>query len=100
MPKDKSLLSVYDGDLIDAEASWQHFTVTQGFASAGVCAVSVAECAQQNVPARPDPDPDGKPFPEHAVIDFTGKGNSAAEKISKILRNKAEARGWLYQADV
>ena len=93
MPKDKHMLSAYDGDLIGAEGSWRHFTSELGFSSVGVCAVSVAECAELQLPARPDPDE----FPEHAVIDFTGIGNSAAEKKSKTLRNRAEVRGWLYQ---
>jgi|SRR5579862_397565 len=95
MPKDQSLLSVYDGDLIGPESSWRHFTIL-GFASAGVCAVSVDECAALQLSVRPDP----APFPEHAVIDFTGLSNSAAEKKSKMLRNKAALRGWLYQAKI
>lgn len=92
-PKDENLLSAYNGDLIATEASWQHFTGQLGRASIGVYAVTHAECAAQQLPARPDP----REFAEHAVIDFTGVGSSAAEKKSKVLRNQAEARGWLYQ---
>lgn len=92
-PKDQSLLSAYNGDRIHAEASWKHFTTELGRDSVGVYAVTVAECAALNLPARPDPEP----FPEHAVIDFTGVGSSAADKKSKTLRNQAETRGWLYR---
>jgi hypothetical protein len=79
MPKDKQLLSAYDVDVINAEGSWRHFTSGLGFASIGVCAISVAECAELELQARPDP----VPFPEHAVIDFAGLDNKAAEKKSK-----------------
>lgn len=93
-PKDKDKLSVYDGDLIGPEAAWQHFTEQRGLASIGVVAVSVAECAEQELPALSDPED----FPEHALIDFTGKSNSQRDKCSKILRAKSEARGWLFEA--
>lgn len=92
-PKDENLLSAYNGDLIGAEASWRHFTTERGRASVGVYAVSQAECATLDLPARPDPNE----FPEHAVIDFTGVGSSAADRKSKVLRNHTEARGWLFE---
>ena len=92
-PKDQSLLSVYNGDLIEAEAAWRHFTIELERKSIGLYAVSFAECAALDLPARPDIEQ----FPEHAVIDFTGIGSSAADKKSKALRSQAESRGWLYQ---
>jgi len=92
-PKDRSLLSVYDGDQITAEASWTHFTGQDGCTSAGVLGMTVGECAAEGLPARPDPEP----FPEHAVIDFTGLTDNQIEKKGKKLKAKAEARGWLYQ---
>jgi hypothetical protein len=91
MPKDEGLLSAYDGDLITPGAAWSHFTEESGFASVGVQAVSVAECDEQNLPSRPDPEP----FPEHAVIDFRGLTGGAIERAAKVLRNRAAARGWL-----
>jgi len=54
------------------------------------------ECAALQLPARSDP---GE-FAEHAVIDFTGVTSKVAEKKSKVLRGKAEARGWIYQPAV
>ena len=94
-PKDESLLSVYDGDQITPEKSWFHFTSQKDCSSIGVMAVTVDECAAEALTARPDPEP----FPEHAVIDFTGLTNNQCEKKCKKLRMKAEARGWQYQAD-
>jgi hypothetical protein len=91
-PKDGNELSVYDGDLISAEGSWQHFT-EQGMKSVGVLAVSVTEAQACGVNARPDPEP----FPEHAVIDFTGLSSNQVEKAAKKLRNLATERGWQFR---
>lgn len=93
-PKDESLLSVYDGSLISAEASWIHFTTILKRDSVGTMAVTVEECAAESLSVRPDPDA----FPEHAVIDFSGFSHNQCEKKGKNLKAKAEARGWLYQA--
>lgn len=92
-PKDDSLLSVYDGDMISAEDAWTHFTNRGDCSSAGVLAVTVDECVAEGLTARADPEP----FPEHAVIEFTGLSDTQKEKKSKKLRAKAEARGWQYQ---
>jgi len=93
MPKDENLLSVYDGDLIIAENAWLHFTTKLGFKSSGVLGITVAECIGLDLTARADPEP----FLEHAVVDFTGLSNSAAQKKSQVLRTKAETRGWQYR---
>jgi len=93
-PKDKDLLSMYDGSLIGPEVAWAHFTEQLRCASVGVVAVSVAECSEVELEARPDP----APFPEHAVIDFTGKSTSQRRKCAELLRSKSDARGWLFEA--
>lgn len=93
-PKDEHKLSAYDGDLISAENSWVHYTTTLQLSSVGTLAVTVMECKQQELPAVPDPEP----FPEHAVIDFTGLGTNQVENKSKKLKAAAESRGWKYQA--
>lgn len=93
-PKDRKKLSVYDGDLITAAKAWEHFTMVLGFASAGVLAVSYAECRSLALLVTPDP----TPFPEHAVIDFSGIEEKQVTAVSKRLRAMAEARGWQYQA--
>ena len=86
------LLSVYDGDKIDPEAAWHHYHSKLGLASAGVLGVSVAECNDLQLPARPDP----APFPEHAVINFTGLSNSKRERKADRLKAAANERGWLF----
>lgn len=88
-PKDENKLSTYDGDQIDPEAAWTHYTSALGFNSHGVMAVSFVECP---LPVVPDPDP----FPEHVVIDFSGLNRKAAEDAAKHLRAMATARGWLF----
>ena len=91
--KDNGLLSVYDGDRITAEDSWRHFVGTLGHPSAGVAAVSVAECNDQQLPVRPDPEA----FPEHVLIDFTGLSNSQKERKAAALKAAALARGWQFR---
>jgi hypothetical protein len=95
-PKDKDLLSVYDGDLIAADLAWEHFTQNPKCHSVGVLAVSVDECKSLQLPTRPDP----TPFPEHAVIDFSDLAKREIEKKAKVLKGNAESLGWLYQPPV
>jgi hypothetical protein len=92
-PKDETKLSVYDGDQIGADTSWNHYTATLKLQSAGTVAVSVGECAGEKLPARPDPEP----FPEHAVIDFNGLSDGQCLSKSKKLKAKAQTRGWLHK---
>jgi hypothetical protein len=55
--------------------------------------VLVGECSALELPVHPDP----VPFPEHVLIDFTAFSKAAVEKKAKLLRAKAEQRGWLYR---
>lgn len=93
--KDNKRLSVYDGDLIAAEAAWLHYTTTMKFASVGVMAVTVDECTAVELSVQSDP----RPFPEHALICFDACSTSQIEKNAKKLRSKAETRGWRYRAE-
>ncbi len=93
-PKDQDLLSAYDGDMIGAEAAWTHYNQQLGLRSAGVLSLTVAECQEEGLPCRPDPEP----FPEHAVIDFTGKSKKEKKEIAILLRNRAVAQDWLFEA--
>lgn len=92
-PKDGSLLSVYNGDLVDARQSWTHFTRGLGFLSSGVVAVTVRECSSLELMAREDP----TPFPEHAVIDFAGFSRKQIERKAKKLSGYAQVRGWKFR---
>ncbi|MXZ22127.1 MAG: hypothetical protein F4Y84_16245 [Caldilineaceae bacterium SB0665_bin_25] len=91
-PKDDNRLSVYDGDQITAEDAWRHYVYALKNASAGAMAVTVAECHDQDL--RPEHDPD--PFPEHAVIDFSGLSKRDIRSAAKKLAECANKRGWQY----
>ena len=90
---DRGLMSVYDGDSIAAGASWTHYTTVSNKKSVGAAALTVDECAAESLSARPDP----VPFPEHAVVDFTGVAEKHWRTKSKKLQAKALARGWMFQ---
>lgn len=91
-PRDDNRLSVYDGDQITAEDAWRHYVHTLNNASAGVMAVTVAECRDHDL--RPEHDPD--PFPQHAVIDFSGLSKKCIRSAAKKLAACADRRGWQY----
>lgn len=93
MPKDNGLLSVYDGDLIAPAEAWDHYARGLGHLSVGAMAVTVDECAGEQLAARPDPEP----FDEHAVVDFTLHAPKDFEKKAKKLKAIATVRGWLHQ---
>jgi hypothetical protein len=90
--KDNNRLSVYNGSLIDPEASWLHYTEQLRFASAGVLAITYGECITEQLSIIED----GVPFPEHCSIDFSGLESSEMTKKSKKLSALARDRGWLY----
>ncbi len=93
-PKDEHKLSTYDGDQIEPQPAYQHYTDTLHFESVGVQGVTVAECGDLKLPVTPDK----KQFPEHVVIDFSEFNKKVVETKAKSLRDKALTRGWLYQA--
>lgn len=92
-PKDENQLSVYNGALIAASASWRHYTDALGFVSAGVMALTHSECAGEQLKVIED----GDPFPSHCSIDFSGLKKSEVEKKSKKLAAFAKRHGWLFQ---
>lgn len=92
-PKDSGLLSVYDGTLMTAEASFHHYTTTQGLKAVGTVSVSEEEVVGVGLSWRPDPEP----FPEHAIIDYTALGSASKVKAkAQALAERARARGWTY----
>lgn len=92
-PKDDAKLSFYDGDQIDPKASHKHFTAGTNYKSCGVLGVTVRECAELTLSVEPDPEE----FPEHVLVDYSSLSKKQSERAAKILRAKAEDRGWLYQ---
>ncbi|MBF0178399.1 MAG: hypothetical protein HQM03_00070 [Magnetococcales bacterium] len=93
-PKDKKLLSTYNGDLIKPENAWVYHNRRPNCSSMGIMGITVGECRSLSLPTRPDP----TPYPEHAVIDFSDFTNGETKAKAKLLRDMAVERGWLYQA--
>jgi hypothetical protein len=92
-PKDENELSVYNGAMIAAAASWLYHTATLNLESTGVMALNHAECVGLQLKVIED----GVPIPAHCYIDFTGVSKPDAERKSKRLAAFAKARGWLFQ---
>ncbi len=92
-PKDTKKLSVYNGDLTEAQQSWEHYTHMQ-FQSIGVLAVTVGECDRHELETNPDPIPNNK---AHAIINFKPYSESDIKKKAKSLTRIASERGWRYQ---
>ena len=90
-PKDNNQLSVYDGDMISASAAWEHYTGILGFRSGGVMSVSVTECQAIDLSVFSDP----TDFPEHTLIEFGELTKRQITTKAKLLRQYANARGWL-----
>jgi hypothetical protein len=93
---DNGHLSVYDGDQITPERSHAHYTEVQKLRSAGVLAVTVAECNSESLPSMLSPLPN---FIEHAHIDFSGCDKKQLRDKSKALLAFAVERKWLFQVD-
>ena len=93
--KDNGKLSVYHGGKIQPEASWKHYTTELGMSSAGVIAVTVAECDAEQLPSEHD----ATPYPEHCFIDFRSAilSKSAIKKKADNLATHARGRGWLFR---
>ena len=92
-PKDEKQLSVYNGAMIAAAASWHHYTGVLNSESAGVMALSYAEFANEQLSVFED----GSPFPEHCSVDFSDLKESEVRKKSKKLAAYAKERDWLFQ---
>lgn len=95
-PKDEFQLSVDNGDRVSAESAWRRFTGTPTCASAGVQAVTRADCADQELNVIED----GHPHPEHCSVDFSAFDKKRIEMKAKLLRARAAGRGWLYRVAV
>ncbi len=93
-PKDEQRLSVDNGDLIEAEPAWTRFVSTPACSSAGVMAVSLAECEAQALTVIED----GDPYPEHCSIEFSAFEKREIERNAKHLSRQAQGRGWLFEA--
>ena len=93
-PKDESQLSLDNGDLVSAEASWKRFSAQPACTSIGVLAISATDCGGCSLQIVED----GVPYPEHCYLDFAPHDRKTVEKIGKKLSAHAQSRGWLYEA--
>lgn len=92
--KDEKQLSVDDGDQTSPEQAYCHYTETLGLRSAGVVAVTKAECQQVRLTVRPDPLPEN---PAHTVIDYSGLSRGEINDAADKLKLSAVSRGWVYR---
>lgn len=92
-PKDENLLSVDNGSRIQPKASWERFTNAPNCRSAGVMAITFAECSAEELPVIED----GAPFPEHCSVDFSKFTRGTIEKKAKVLARCAVERDWLFR---
>ena len=93
-PKDNGLLSVYNGEVFDAYAAFDHFT-SQGHPSVGVVAVTPAECESIPVPVLDD----NNPFHGHCSLDYRKLSGTGIKKAASTLKANAQERGWLYKQE-
>lgn len=93
-PKDEKKLSVYDGDQINAEDSWKHFTNTLGLSSKGTLAITVSEFEEEDLVVVPD----SETFKEHTLVDFSDYSKNQIKSKAKKLKQKALDRDWCYRA--
>ena len=91
-PRDKGKLSAYNGDIITAEAAWNHYRATLKLKSVGVLSVSVDDCESQGT----KPIHDGHDYPEHVSIDFAGLSRRETRDAAKMLAEFAMDRGWQF----
>lgn len=98
-PKDEGQLSVSLSSLTSPQEAYDLYTAQRQLDSAGVMAISRAECSELDLPVIPDPLTVPVNDPAHALVDFRKFGTSQIEKKSKKLGRKANARGWVYVPD-
>lgn len=94
-PKDKSHLSVYDGDQISAVDAYDHYVNFLRNQSCGVWGVTQLEITGVGLEAKADALND---FPSHAVIVFADVSEKECRKLAKKMRALAVARGCLHSA--
>lgn len=95
-PKDKGLLSCYNGIEFTPEQSFEHYVGGNGLSSVGVVAVTKEELDQQSLLLEEDNDP----FQGHCSVDFRKLTDSEIKLKAKLLKHSAQARGWLYRATI
>jgi hypothetical protein len=83
-------MSTYDGRKISALDSFTHYREELRLEASGTMAISTQDCSAEKLGV----DFDGKGFPSHVSIDFTGHPERDWKSISKRLKASAAKRGW------
>ena len=92
-PKDERHLSVYNGEVFNAESAYKHYTQNTKCESIGVLHTTRNICADTQLNVIDDNDP----FDGHTSIVFGNQlSNSQIEKIAKKLTKLAWESGWDY----
>ena len=94
--KDNGLLSVYNGEVYNANSAFEHHTNELNLQSAGVVAVSKEECTNNSLPVIED----NAPFEGHCSIDYRELSGGALKKTASLLKVFAQNRGWLYKKKI
>ena len=88
--KDDGKLSVYDGDIIDPQASYDHYTKVLGLESDSTWGVTCKEVEGVGLSSYSEPKED---FESHSVIEFEDSGiRGQAKKLKAFAAN----RGCIY----
>ncbi len=85
LQKIEKKLSVYDGDQINAEDSWKHFTNTLGLSSKGTLAITVSEFEEEDLVVVPD----SETFKEHTLVDFSDYSKNQIKSKAKKTKTKS-----------
>ena len=94
-PKDQGLLSVYNGDLFEADEAFYHYVEDGNKKSVGTLAISKIECDDNSLPVNNDNDP----FEGHCSLDYNGLSNKEISKKAKKLKSLAQIRGWQFKVE-
>jgi hypothetical protein len=92
-PKDGGLLSMYNGNVFEPHAAYEHFTNNKNLPSVGVVAVIPKECETIPVPVLED----NNPFEGHCSLDYRKLSSNGMKKAASTLKAFAQQRGWLYR---
>lgn len=94
-PKDDKKLSVYNGDMYNAQESFEHYTKTNNLPSDGVLSVTVFEATDNtNLTCSED----NELFQGHALINYGDlETNGQIERVSKKLTTTAFTKGWAFK---
>ncbi|MBR3476268.1 MAG: hypothetical protein IKH39_03815 [Candidatus Methanomethylophilaceae archaeon] len=94
-PFDGDLLSLYNGEMINAEDSFKHYTEECGNVSCGVAEVAESVFVKNGL----DVIKDGDPFPEHVSVDYSPfKSDSSRKRVSQKIKKESRLVYSIYES--